>query len=278
MAAKAGTRYLEIENWLRGQCRKGNPGDSLPSEIELSNKFSVSRMTVRQALANLEHDGLVDRVRGSGTFIAARPMHRREGVLLSFTEDMVLRGLVPSSRLISSSHGKATDSDAQYLSILEGDAVIRIERVRLANDTPIALEIVVLPEWLSAVLDEDLEFGSLHLYLRQLGHGPHEAWSWVSARLASAGEAKLLNVQKGSALLVERRVVLDVTGLPIEHTETAYVASRYAIDPGLQPAGLVGHRRAHKAAPTAPANTPSSAGRTSKKARSTKGARSKSSS
>lgn len=273
MATNAGTRYLEIENWLRGQCRKGTPGDSLPSEIELSTQFSVSRMTVRQALANLEHDGLVDRVRGSGTFIAARPMHRREGVLMSFTEDMIMRGLVPSSRLISATIGQATDSDAQWLQVLEGEPVIRIERVRVANDTPIAVETVVLPNWLDDVLEQDLEFGSLHVYLRQLGHGPHEAWSWVSARLASAREAKLLDITKGSALLVERRVVLDSTGLPIEHTETAYVASRYAIDLGLQPAGIPGQRRAHKAAPTAPAKIPSTAGRTSKKARSTKGAR-----
>jgi GntR family transcriptional regulator len=274
MVQKQVTRYLEIEKWLRAKCLKGSPGDSLPSEIELCSRFSVSRMTVRQALANLEQDGLVDRVRGSGTFIAARPMHRREGVLMSFTEDMVLRGLVPSSFLISARKAKATRADASSLGLREGDAVIRIERVRLADGLPIAIEVVALPASFADILDEDLESGSLHLFLRQRGRGPTDAWSWVTARLATAMEAKRLDLPKSSALLVERRVVLASDGIPIEHTETAYVSTRYVIDLGLQPAGLTGHSRAHKAAPTAPAEVPNSAGRTSKKARSTKGARS----
>lgn len=230
-------------------------------------------MTVRQAIANLEYDGLVDRVRGSGTYIADRPMHRREGVLLSFTEDMHLRGLIPSSRVLSAVMGTATKSDAEALGMDEGDPVVRVSRIRLANETPVALERVTLPASLSAVLDHDLGEESLHVILRSLGHGPAGAWSWVTARLAKSTEAKQLNIPPKAPLLVERRVVIDRDEIPVEHSETAYVTSRYVIDLGLQAAGISARSRAQIDAPTAPAKAPKAAARTSKKRSSTKQAR-----
>lgn len=278
MAARGSLQYQKIENWLREMCRAGSPGDLLPSEAEIAERFQVSRMTVRQAIANLEYDGLVDRIRGSGTYIANRPMHRREGVLLSFTEDMHLRGLAPSSRVLSAGPAHATKSDAEALGIDEGDPVVRVSRIRLANATPVALERVTLPITLSAVLEHDLQDESLHMILRNLGRGPAGAWSWVTARLAKSSESRELDIAPRSALLVERRVVLDRDDVPVEHSETAYVASRYVIDLGLQAAGLSARSRAQSAAPTAPAKTPKAAGRTSKKAGSTKQARRRSSS
>src|SRR3712207_8979135 len=82
------TRYREIERYLRTLVEAARPGDPLPSEAELCERFSVSRMTVRQALQELTNDGLVERRRGQGTFVAHRPVHRRPGVFLSFTEEM----------------------------------------------------------------------------------------------------------------------------------------------------------------------------------------------
>ena len=72
------TRYREIERYLRALVEGANPGDPLPSEAELCERFSVSRMTVRQALQELTNDGLVERRRGQGTFVAQRPVHRRQ--------------------------------------------------------------------------------------------------------------------------------------------------------------------------------------------------------
>ena len=86
------TRYREIERYLRTLVEGARPGAPLPSEAELCERFSVSRMTVRQALAELTNDGLVERRRGQGTFVAHRPVHRRPGVFLSFTEEMNRRG------------------------------------------------------------------------------------------------------------------------------------------------------------------------------------------
>jgi GntR family transcriptional regulator len=249
-------RYQEIERWLRELVVAGAPGDALPSESELATRFGVSRMTARQAVQNLAGEGLVQRRRGAGTFVAPRPMHRHEGSLLSFTEDMARRGMRASSRLLEGGLRPATSADAEALRLGEGAHVVVIRRLRSADDVPLALEHAVLPAECAAVLASDLERGSLHESLHRLGRTPDLAHSWISARPATSTEAKLLGVTARAALLVERRIIYDVAGAPLEHTETAYVAERYVIDAVFRVSRPAS--RANNAAPTAPANGPSS--------------------
>ena len=227
---KVSLRYQEIEAWLRELILKGHPGAAIPSEVEIAASFDVSRMTARQAVLNLMREGLVDRRRGAGTFIADNPIHRREGVLLSFTEDMKRRGLRPSSELISAKKEIATEADCKALSLKIPSSVIVIKRLRLADGIPLALEKVVLITKCANVLEEDLEKGSLHDALRKIGISPTLASGWLTARLATSQEAKKLDVPSKSPLLVETRVIEDQNGEQIEHTETAYAANRYVVD------------------------------------------------
>lgn len=248
---KAALRYQEIEAWLREIIVAGRPGQALPSEVEIAANFEVSRMTARQAVLNLMREGLVDRRRGAGTFIADNPLHRREGVLLSFSEDMKRRGLKPSSTMISSKKEIATSEDRNALGLKDPSSVIVIKRIRIADGTPLALERVALLTQCAAVLNEDLENGSLHDGLRKIGFQPTVASGWLKARLATAQEARKLDLPSKSPLLVETRVIEDVNGLPIEHTETAYAANRYVVDIKLNCAPAV--MAPFKAAPMAPA-------------------------
>lgn len=225
-----GARYQEIERWVRERIFNSALGDPLPSETELSEQFSVSRMTARHAVQNLAAEGLVERRRGSGTFVARPPMHRREGALMSFTEDMLRRGLVASSRLLEAGLRSATQSDALALRLDADARVVVIDRLRLADEQPLALERATLAADCASVLADDLEHGSLHESLHRLGRSLSNAHSWISARTATTREAELLEVKKGDPLLVERRIVYDNLGAPIEHTESAYVASRFVID------------------------------------------------
>ncbi len=229
-AEKVSLRYQEIEAWLREIILKGRAGEAIPSEVEIAASFDVSRMTARQAVLNLMREGLVDRRRGAGTFIADNPLHRREGVLLSFTEDMKRRGLKPSSELISAKKEIATAADRKALSLKDPSSVIVIKRLRLADGTPLALEKVVLISKCAKVLNEDLENGSLHNALRKIGIQPTLASGWLKARLATSQEAKKLDLPTKSPLLVETRVIEDQDGNQIEHTETAYAANRYVVD------------------------------------------------
>ena len=121
MSTKVGGRRREIEAWLRDQVVGGREGDSLPSEAELAEKFSVSRMTARQAVQSLAAEGLVYRQRGSGTFIASQPLHRHSGQLMSFTDDMRRRGMVASSKLLSAELRPPTREETSALSWLLGN-------------------------------------------------------------------------------------------------------------------------------------------------------------
>jgi GntR family transcriptional regulator len=224
------TRYREIERFLRSQVEGARPGAPLPSEAELCERFSVSRMTVRQALQELTNDGLVERRRGQGTFVAHRPVHRRPGVFLSFTEEMNRRGMQASSRLLSAGMDDPRRSEALDLGLAPGSQVLRVVRVRLADGVPVALEDAALVPELGGVLEEDLAVGSLHSALERRGVVATRATGTITARLARASETALLDLAPQSALLVELRILFDQEGRVFERTETRYAADRYVID------------------------------------------------
>ena len=224
------TRYRAIEQYLRALVEGAGPGDPLPSEAELCDRFSVSRMTVRQALQELTNDGLVERRRGQGTFVAHRPVHRRPGVFLSFTEEMNRRGMQATSRLLSAGLDDPRRPEALDLGLAPDRQVVRVVRVRLADGVPVALEDAALVPELAWVLDEDLGGGSLHGALAGRGTVATRATGTITARLARASETELLDLAPQSALLVEVRILFDQEGQVFERTETRYVADRYVID------------------------------------------------
>ena len=251
---KPAHRYEEIEGWLRDIVLTGKPGELIPSEVDIATKFEVSRMTARQAVLNLMREGLVDRKRGAGTFIAEAPLHRREGTLFSFTEDMRRRGMIPTSKLISATIEKGQPNELKSLNLNSGSKVIVIKRIRFADGTPLSLERVVLIPEAAEVLKADLENGSLHEALRALKFIPQIATSWITARVPTSKEAKDLKLAGNIPLLVETRVIDDEKGNPIEFTQTAYAANRYVVDMRL---GLLSTTsEPFKAAPIAPAKTP----------------------
>jgi GntR family transcriptional regulator len=223
-------RYREIERYLRDLVDRSRPGDPLPSEAALCATFGVSRMTARQALQELTNAGLVDRRRGQGTFVASRPVHRRAGVFLSFTEEMERRGLQASSHLLSAGLDRARPEEQRVLGLDVGDQVVRIVRSRLADGVPLALEDAALPATYAAALDADLEHGSLHRVLESMGPVATRALGTITARLARSSEVALLDLPPHAALLVEVRIIFDQEGQAFERTETRYVADRYVID------------------------------------------------
>lgn len=223
-------RYLEIEQWLRDKVLAGQSGDPLPSEAELATQFGVSRMTARQAVQNLANEGLVSRRRGSGTYIAPRPLHRHSGPLMSFTADMHRRGMTASSKLLRAELRDATAAEAESLHLSAPARVVSVTRLRLADGSPMALESTALTPDCASVLAADLENGSLHDALREMGRQPTLALSWISARMATAAEARLFELPARAPLLIERRLISDQDDRPLESTETAYRADRYVID------------------------------------------------
>lgn len=228
-------RYIDIAEHLRKLVADSSPGDLLPSDSDLCEQFDVSRMTARQAVQLLVNEHLVDRRRGKGTFVAPRRVSRALGSPLSFSEDMRRRGRIATSSVIDSWLAMATEEDAEALGLEVGDAVRVIERVRLADDVPMAMERAVVVEEVAAELEEDLEAGSLHAAFEASGRIPSRALATVGARLSTTGEQEYLELEESGVVMIEERTIYDQEGEPLERTTTVYAADRYTFSTMLYP-------------------------------------------
>ncbi|MEJ3747549.1 GntR family transcriptional regulator [Actinomycetes bacterium KLBMP 9797] len=222
--------YLVIEEELRRTISAAQPGDPLPSDAELCERFGVSRMTARQAVQRLAAEGLLYRVSGRGTFVAQHPVHRTINTLMSFTDEMARRGLTARSRVLDSGVRAADDDESRALRLSAGAPVATLRRLRLADDVPMAVERVRLPAVCASVLSADLAAGSLFAALEGLGRVPTRAIGTLTAAAADPAEAKLLDVAVGAPLLVELRLIHDQHDKPVEYTESRYVGERYRFD------------------------------------------------
>jgi GntR family transcriptional regulator len=224
-------RYYEIEQALRARIAELKADDPLPSDAMLCHEFGVSRMTARNAVQRLTQEGLVYRVPGRGTFVAEPPVHRQAGSLLSFTEEMRRRGRVPSSRLLAREVREPRPAEASRLQLDPGAEVIAVRRLRVADDEPVAIEEAVFPATIAPLIQRaDLEHGSLHDTLVEGGHVPTMGRARLGAEAAGADDALLLDVAPGSPLLVEKRVIHDQDGNPLELCESRYAGERYGLD------------------------------------------------
>jgi GntR family transcriptional regulator len=223
--------YRQIELALRERLASMPPGERLPSDDELCREFGVSRMTARNAMHRLAEDGLVERIPGRGTFAVAPPSHRHADRLMAFSNEMARLGRLPSSRLLDRDIRPSTAEQAAHLGLRPTEPVVMVRRLRLADGEPIALETAVLVRRTAeVVLAADLEHGSLHRALADAGLHLRRGNATITAEAAGHEDVRLLGVVRGAPLLVERRVISDVLGRPVEATESRYPGDRYALD------------------------------------------------
>jgi len=218
------TRLLEaIEG---GQYRVG---EQIPSERELTARYGVSRMTARQALVELESQGYLQRVQGKGTFVSIPKLDQPLLALTSFTEDMRRRGMEPGSQLIAADEIAAGKRVGQALGLGDTEVVFRVERLRLANGQPMAVETAHVPAVLCpGLLQTDFSAQSLYAVLRErYGHQPVKARQSLEAVPVGSREAKLLGLWEGAPVLLMERVARDAAGVPIEYVRSLYRGDRY---------------------------------------------------
>ncbi len=205
------------------------PGDRLPSEREIAEEYGISRMTVRQGITELVRTGLLYRKQGKGTFVAEPKIEQGMVNLTSFTEDMMQRGLVPGARVVDARCVEATRKIAGLLKLGVDRRVIRIERLRLANGEPMALETSHIPYQVGpSLVDEELSSQSLYELLeRRFGVRLASARQSVEPVLANEYEARLLGVEEGSPLLLIERITCTASGEPVEYAKSVYRGDKY---------------------------------------------------
>lgn len=223
--------YYQIKTRLLEMIERGQltPGDRVPSERELTEQFSVSRMTARQALIELETQGYLHRVQGKGTFVATPKVEQPLNGLTSFTEDMRRRGLKPGAEVLSVGEVLAGGKVASLLDLPETASVFRLERLRLAAGQPMALETSHVPAALCHGLSaSDFRDQSLYKILADICHIKLvRATQSLEAVPASAYEAEVLGVREGTPLLLLERVSRDVNDRPVEYVRSLYRGDRY---------------------------------------------------
>jgi DNA-binding GntR family transcriptional regulator len=221
-------RYHEIEQALRTRVAALEPHAPLPSDAQLCEEFGVSRMTARGAVQRLVQEGLIYRVPGRGTFVAPARANRTASHILSFSDEMRRKGRSPSSRVLQKRRRPASDAERDRLG---GDEVVALRRVRFADGDPVAVETAVFPaDRVAPLLHGDLEGTSLFATLAGAGLVPTAGRASLAAEAATADDARVLGVKRGAPLLVERRLIHDQNGAPLEWTESRYVGSRYGLD------------------------------------------------
>jgi GntR family transcriptional regulator len=222
-----GPKYQEVRDLILEEIEAREPGDALPQERELADRYEVSRATLRHALQLLADEGRVYSIRGQGTFVAQQRVSK-DPVLTSFTEDMVKRGLEPGSRLLSADEVQAPVRTARALELEPGSPVFRIVRVRLADWLPMCLETLYLPTKLFPdLLREDLEGSLYRLLTVRYRTEIASANQTFTAAVLNTRQADLLGVRRGTPALRVRRVSADTRGRLVEDAESLYRADRY---------------------------------------------------
>lgn len=216
------------------------PDSAIPSERELMTTYDVSRATVRKAIDSLVADGLLHRIHGKGTFVA-RPRLESRLHLASFTQDMRRRGFTPSTRLLGIEAERPPAEVAKALGIGEAGTAWRIDRVRLADGQPIALETGWYPENTLPGLDHKDLGGSLYeIFADDYGLVIDGAEQTLWGESADAAVARRLDAPVHTPLLVFRRVS-TAAGRPLEYVVSRYRGDRYQLhmslgreDPGAE--------------------------------------------
>ena len=210
------------------------PGDRLPPERELAERYGCSVITVRRALTELAREQRIERTQGRGTFVLHPRIDRDLVEPLSFTEEMQQRGLDPETRLVAARPESAGEAVAAALELELGSPILYLERLRVADGEPLLLEQVYLPaERFPGLLASDLEHRSLYGILTER-YGVHlaRARETLEPVLLHAREARLLGRPRRSPALLVEGIAYTHEGAPVEfaHTYVRGDRTRYYVE------------------------------------------------
>ncbi|WOI53649.1 GntR family transcriptional regulator [Parvularcula sp. LCG005] len=226
--------YLQLQTVLREAIarRAVDERGAIPTERDLARGFDVSRITVRKAVDGLVREGLLTRRAGAGTFVRGERVQKSFSTLSSFSEDMQQRGFAVRSVWISRKTAAVTPEEALALGLSPGTLIHRFNRIRYADDEPLALELATIP--VSCLPSTDLVTDSLYAALDAQGQRPVRALQRLRAVAFTSEQARVLNVEPGApGLFIERRG-FQASGLPCEFTQSYYRGDAYDVVAELQ--------------------------------------------
>jgi GntR family transcriptional regulator len=206
------------------------PGDAMPTERELCEIQGVSRMTINKAIMSLVNEGILYREQGRGTFVAKAKSNQQLSRLKGFTEEMEDEGLKTSTRVLNFQVKKATKQQNTILKLPDSeDMVIEINRLRMSNVEPVAIEIVWIPYYMFRDMTREMiDNKSLYKVFRtKYKCFPSKAKQTIEPTKVNGYEAALLGLKNESLALLFRRTTFDEKERPIEYTKSIYRSDNY---------------------------------------------------
>lgn len=221
--------YYQLKIIVQNKIQSGEyeAGDLIPSERELAKVFGISRMTVRQALNLMVAEGTLVREKGRGTFVAKRKIQHRN--ISSFSETVRGKGMVPSTKVLYFKLEKAREDIANVLDLSNEERVYTVKRLRLANNIPVGLEEVYIPEHYCPNLDKDLLVASLYQLINdKYGISIHFMDNAIEASVATSDERKLLNISPTTPVLRITGISYISDGRKFSYERDLYRGDQYS--------------------------------------------------
>lgn len=221
--------YIRIHDAVKKQIDDGfwEIGQRLPSERDLADDYEVSRMTLRQAITLLVEEGILERRVGSGTYVASHRVQEKMRGTTSFTEIVRLQGKTPSSQVVSYQRKPANETEIQQLQLKTSDYVVRMERVRYADNMPLVFEVASIPEKLIREFKREDIAEHFFQTLTDNGYEIGKSQQTIYAKNASERVANYLKVPKNHAVLALTQVSYFTDGRPFEYVHSQYVGDRF---------------------------------------------------
>jgi len=225
--------YRQLAAFLQKQIEEEvyKEGDKIPSEAELSLIFNVNRHTVRQAISELTHLGILYKIKGKGTFVTrekADYVNYRISKKTRFTQNILEVGLTPGAKLNKAVIIPAAEKVARNLNINQGEKVFLLEILRFANNDPFSLSTTYLPEYLTPGLQEKLKnFSSLYQILEShYGLQPARTRSTFHAAFPSIDDSLQLSIPQSLPVLKVESVMVTDNGTAVEYSITRFRGDR----------------------------------------------------
>lgn len=221
--------YIQIHDQIKKDIDQGvwEVGQRLPSERQLSETFAVSRMTLRQAVTLLVEEGVLERRVGSGTYVASTRVQEKMRGTTSFTEIIKAQGKEPSSKLISYRRTLPSKKEVDQLGLKPTDNIIRMERVRYADQVPVVYEVTSVPEKFIKNFKKEEVTSHFFQTLQEHGYRIGKSQQTIYARLASEKIASYLGIIKGHPILGLTQVSYFDDGRAFEYVKSQYVGERF---------------------------------------------------
>jgi len=204
-------------------------GKHIPTETQLQNEYNVSRETIRKAISDLVAEGLIEKVRGKGTFVVEPKIVHRIGSIYGCTEEMLGRGMVPSTKLLEIVELSPPESMRIEMRLTGSAKIIKLKRLKYADNKPVAILTSYIPsELVPGICQDNFMDGSLYKTFEQVYHHVlSKAEEVIEAGSAGEQEAHTLEIQKNSPLLVANRLTYLENGSVIEKLIAFYRSDVY---------------------------------------------------